>query len=425
MLSLSDRAPDKGRALGRMKWIATGLLIFVTALFFVSRGFERHYPGLAIISAFAEAAMVGALADWFAVVALFRHPMGIPIPHTAIIPKNKSRVADNLGAFITSNFLGTALIIERIRAFDPGARLAHWLAKRDVAEMVATYTAKGMVFWLDAVEDRRVQRFLQDTVVERLKSADLARFAGELLDVLTHDNRHQQLLDKSITLFSAMLRHKATRKTIAERIEADLSAFLKALNYNNFIGHYVARKVVVGAARYLKDVAENDQHALRLRFDRFVRDFIVRLKTDPEFRIKGEQIRDEILSRPEVADYVKGLWLQLRNWLRKDLESTDSTIRSHVTDAVAGLGARLRHDSAMQSWINEKILAAAGPLVEQNRERAGRFIAEQVKAWDDRHMVTQLELSIGRDLQFIRINGTLVGGLIGLLIYGITRFIPA
>ena len=414
---------DKEQALTRTKWIATSLFVLVTVTYIVSRGLERRYPGLAVVAAFAEAAMVGALADWFAVVALFRHPMGIPIPHTAIIPANKGRIAENLGSFITSNFLGTETILARIRTFDPGARLATWLVKRDVAEMLGTYAAKGLAFWLAAVEDQRVQRFLHDTLVARLKTADLSRVSGELLDVLTQNGRHQQLLDKSIRVVRALLRNSATRAMLAELIEKNLNSLVRALNYYNIIGNYVARKLVVGLAQYLKEVGADDQHALRRKFDRMVQDFIAKLKSDPDFRLKGEQIRDQIIASPEVSDYLKGLWVQLRDWLRNDLESTDSTIKAQVTAAVLDMGERLRADPEMQAWINEKVQEMAKPLVEQNREKVGKFIAEQVGAWDDRHMVRQLELNIGKDLQVIRINGTLVGGLVGLLIFGLNRLL--
>ncbi len=416
---------DKDEALSRMKWLATGLLAFVTLLFVISRVFEHRYPGLAVVAAFGEAAMVGALADWFAVVALFRHPLGLPIPHTAIIPRNKSRIAHNLGAFITHNFLGTETILSRIRAFDPGARLAESLTRADVAENIGTYAAKGMVFWLDAAEDARVQRFLHDTVMQRLAAVELAPFTGAVLDILTQNKRHQQLLDRLLKLVANLLLQRDTRRSLADLIEADLNAMLKAINYNNFIGKYAARKVVVGATRFLQQVAADERHPVRLRFDEFVGDFIAKLKDDPEFRRKGQQIRDEILRQPEIAEYFKSLWQQLRGWLRRDLESADSRIKSQVTRAMLALGQKLRDDHAMQAWINERILEVAAPLVEQNRAKAGNFIAEQVKAWDEAHMVRELELNIGRDLQFIRINGTLVGGLVGLLIYGFTSLIRA
>jgi uncharacterized membrane-anchored protein YjiN (DUF445 family) len=423
MDALFDEQIDKQRALSRMRWIATALFLAVTVIYLLSRTFERRYPALAMVAAFAEAAMVGALADWFAVVALFRHPLGLPIPHTAIIPQNKARLARNLGTFIAGNFLGTATILERIRAFDPAARLTAWLVKRECAQMLSDYAARGMLFWLDAVEDMRVQRFLQDVVTGRLKSLDLARLSGELLHVLTRHGRHQQLLDRLLKIARVLLRRQATRVLLAGLIEKNLNAMLRTFNFKNVIGHYVARKLVVGLAAFLREVAADGQHPFRREFDEFVRDLIGKLKTDPQYRLKGEQVRDQILGSPEVAGYLRGIWLQLRDWLRGDLAGADSNIKAQITAAVLDIGARLNANREMQQWVNETIERLATALVERNREKVGRFIADQVGAWDDRHMVEQVELNIGKDLQYIRINGTLVGGLVGLLIFGINRLL--
>ncbi len=423
MDALFDDQTDKQHALSRMRLIATALFLAVTVIYLLSRIFERRYPALALVAAFAEAAMVGALADWFAVVALFRHPLGLPIPHTAIIPRNKTRLAQNLGTFIAGNFLGTATILERIRAFDPAARLTAWLAKRESAQMLSDYAARGMLFWLDAVEDTRVQRFVQNVVTGRLKSLDLARLSGELLDVLTQQGRHQQLLDQLLKIGRVLLRRQATRALVADLIEKNLNAMLRTFNFRNVIGHYVARKLVLGLAKFLKGVAADAQHPFRRKFDEFAHDLIVKLKTDPQYRLKGEQIRDQILASPEVAEYLRSIWLQLRDWLRGDLAGADSTIKAQITAAVLDIGARLQGNREMQQWLNETIESLASALVERNREKVGRFIAEQVGAWDDRHMVRQVELNIGKDLQFIRINGTLVGGLVGVLIFGVNRLL--
>jgi uncharacterized membrane-anchored protein YjiN (DUF445 family) len=425
MDALFDGQPDKQQALNRTKWVATTLFVLVTVIYLLARGFERRYPALALVAAFTEAAMVGALADWFAVVALFRHPLGLPIPHTAIIPRNKGRLAENLGAFIAGNFLGTETILERIRAFDPALKLAAWLVKRNCAETLGDYAARGTLFWLDAIGDMRVQRFVHGVVTARLKSIDLARLSGELLDVLTRHGRHQQLLDRTLRVVGVLLGRKATRALLAELIEKNLNALLRAFNFKNVIGQYVARKLVVGLARFLKEVAADEQHAFRRKFDVFVLDLIVKLKSDPQFRLKGEQVRDQLLASPEIAEYLKGIWLQLRDWLKSDLVSPDSNIKTQVTSAVLDIGEKLNADPQMQQWINETIQRMATALVEQNREKVGKFIADQVGAWDDRHMVRQVELNIGKDLQYIRINGTLVGGLVGLLIFGFNSLLPA
>ena len=424
-----DAQGDKVLALERMKWIATSLLLLVITGYVLARVFERRYPGLAVLSAFTEAAMIGALADWFAVVALFRYPMGIPIPHTAIIPKSKRRIADNLATFITSNFLGTAAVLERIRSYDPAARLAQWLSRRESAETLGGYVVRALRYGLAVIEDQRVQRFIHETVVARLEKVDFAALGGELLDVLTQRGRHQELLNEAIRQVRVLLEDEASRQKFAELIAKEFEGlrkyFLYAVNVDEIIGTFSAKKLISAITRLLEEVDQDERHPLRQKFDEFVANFVTRLRRDPDFRIKGEQIREQILGRPELGDYLRGLWVQLRTWLRNDLESADSTIRIQIAAATGRLGEKLSGDPDIQLWLNEQILAAVKPFVEDNREAIGRFIADQVKAWDERHMIQQFELNIGKDLQYIRINGTLVGGLIGLLIYGGTRLIPA
>jgi uncharacterized membrane-anchored protein YjiN (DUF445 family) len=371
--------------------------------------------------------MVGALADWFAVVALFRHPMGIPLPHTAIIPRNKGRIAENLAAFIMGNFLRTDAILQRIRAFDPAARLAEWLSSRESAEMLGRYGVRALSYGLRALEDQRAHRFIHDAVVARLEQVDFSRLGGELLDVLTQDRRHQQLLDETVHQLRLLLDDEAAQQKIADLITAEFTGWRKLLldtvAIDELIGNWSAKKVVSAIARLLDEVDRDPGHSLRTGFDRFVAEFIDKLKTDPAFRLKGEQIREQILRRPELAGYLLELWTQFRTWLDRDLHSPHSSIRARIISATKDLGGKLRADREMQCWINDQILALAGPLCEEHREGIGKFISDQVKAWDEGYMVKQFELNIGRDLQYIRINGTLIGGLAGLLIYWGTALI--
>jgi len=417
----SDRRP----APERMKFFATGLLILVTAGYLLSRLFESRHPALSVCAAFCEAAMVGAMADWFAVVALFKHPMGVPIPHTAIIPRSKNRIADNLGTFISRNFLGADAILARIRAFGPAARFATWLGKEESAVWLSNHLVRAGRYGLDVIEDQRVHRFIHNVVIAELEKVDFARLGGELLDVVTQNGRHQQLLNELIRQLSGLLENQTTRDNIAEMIAKEFQAwrkgFLGVVKVDEMIGSFAAKKLIGALTRLIKEVESDEAHPLRLKFDQFVFDFIAKLKTDPDFRVKGEQIRAQFLSRPELGAYLRGLWLQVSAWLRSDLDSEKSVIARKVAEFTRGFGIKLQGDRDMQTWINEQIFAAAVPLIEENRAAIGNFIADQVKAWDEGHMVTELEKSIGTDLQFIRINGTVVGGLIGLLIYGSTR----
>ena len=418
---------DRREALRRMQWAATLLLLAVTAGYVLALGFASRHPGLAVVAAFCEAAMVGAMADWFAVVALFRHPLGVPIPHTAIIPRSKERIAENLGAFITANFLGTPAIVKRIGSFDPAARLARWLSSADSAARIGAYAIRAGRYALGAVDDQRVQRFVHATVVAHLEQVDFSRLAGELLSVMTRDGRHQQLLNGLIRQLTVLLNDDAMQEKIALMVAKEFEhwrvAMLNILKVDQMIGTYSAKKLISAVTRLLKEVEEDSTHPLRRRFDRMVEEFIAQLRADPDFRLKGDRIRTQILSHPDLTDYLRGLWLQLRNWLDADLANRDSVIAQYIGGAALALGAKLEADRDMQVWMNELVVAVATPLVEENRYGIGRFIADQLKTWDEKHLANELELNIGKDLQYIRINGTLVGGMIGLLIYGATHLI--
>lgn len=418
---------DQQRALSRVKWISTLLLVFVAILYVVARLYEHQHAAWPIVVAISEAAVVGALADWFAVVALFRHPMGIPLPHTAIIPRSKHQIADKLAAFITGNFLGTEAILRRIRSFDPAAKLAEWLSKSESAEVLGSYGVRAISYGLRAIEDQRIHRFIFDTVVAKLEQIDFALLGGQLLDTLTHGRRHQQLLNEAIHQIRVLLDDESTQEKVAKLIAKEFEGWRKYLMYavpvHDMIGSFSAKKLIHAVSRVLDEVDEDSKHPLRDKFDTFVAEFIVKLKTDQSFRSKGEEIRDQILKQPELADYLRGLWVQLRTWLEHDLNSPESSIGARIVAATLGLGEKLRDDRDTRSWINEQILAAAVPLCEENREKIGKFISDQVHGWDERYMTQQLELNIGKDLQYIRINGTVIGGLIGLVLYGVTAMI--
>jgi len=422
-------AQQQALALKRAKRFATLLLVLMVLLYLAARWFEPRQPGLmwlAWLAAFAEAAIVGALADWFAVVALFRHPLGIRLPHTAIIPRNKGRIADNLGSFIANNFLRTEVVLQRIREFNPGRRLAQWLSQRESAEAVAGYGVRAISYALQSVEDERVHRFLHGVLIARLRQIDAAPLAGRVLDLLVQDGRHQQLLDRLLRQLRVLLAEEDVQDKIAALIAREFEGwrrFLLGMQIDVSIGEYSGRKLASAITRLLDEVEADERHPLRLRFDTLLADFIVKLKTDPVFRARGEQLRDELFARPELADWLGEAWMKLRAWVEADLREPRSVIGARLAAAIADLGGRLCADESMQAWVNEQALAAARPLCDEHREGIGRFIAAQVKAWDEAYMVRQLELNIGADLQFIRINGTLIGGMAGLLIYAVSQLI--
>jgi uncharacterized membrane-anchored protein YjiN (DUF445 family) len=406
--------------LARMKSIALALLAAAALLYALAALLEHRHPAWGYVGAFAEAAMVGAIADWFAVVALFRHPLGLPIPHTAIIPNNKNRIGENLATFICANFLSTAQVLEKLKRFDAAGRLAHWLAQPLHAQQVATHLAAALRYGLGALDDERVRHFFRSTVLHQLEQVDVSRLAGQLLEILTSDRRHRSLFDSALRRLASMLDNEALKEKVAEVIASEVK-YLRYLGLDTVAGRYAASKMVSGVIRLAGEMADDAEHPLRVRFDQFMASFIHRLKDDPEFRLKGEAIKNELLAHPVLYKYLHGLWSDVIGWMQQDLASDDSTIRERITLAINIVGEKLQADRAMQAWINEQLVLAAPLWIERYREDIRRYIVARVGDWNTAEMTDELERNIGRDLQFIRINGTLVGGLAGLCIHTATH----
>jgi len=409
------------RDLRRMKAIALGLLAVAAVVYVVAALLHERHPAWGYVAAFSEAAMVGAIADWFAVVALFRHPLGLPIPHTAIIPSNKDRIGENLATFICANFLSNDQVLEKLERFDAAGRLARWLAEPGHAEQVATHLAAALRYGLGVLDDERVRGFFRSTVVARLEQVDVTRLAGQLLDVLTADQRHQQLLDGMLQQLAHMLDDETIKVAIAEVVATEVK-YLRFVGLDNVAGRYATEKIVSGVVRLAGEMGADPKHPLRVRFDEFVATFITRLKDDPELAVKGEAIKQELLSHPALSGYLHGLWSEMIGWVQTDLATEGSAIQSQVALGTRSLGKKLLADAAMQNWINEQIRTAAPRWIERYREDIRLYIIARVGDWNAAEMTHELERNIGRDLQFIRINGTLVGGLVGLAIYTATQF---
>jgi uncharacterized membrane-anchored protein YjiN (DUF445 family) len=406
--------------LRRMKWLATGLLLLAALVYILS-----EHLGLYYVSAFSEAAMIGALADWFAVVALFRHPLNLKIPHTAIIPRNKERIARGLSEFIQQNFLSADAVVQRIAEFRPAHTLCQWLLKPDNAGTVATYATRFVAYALTAIDDERVRRFLHRTIVGKLKEADFAVAAAQLLDILTENKRHHALLDAALNGLDDLLAKEDTRRFIAAEV-AKSAPLLKRISdwFQLDLDERAALKIAEVAIAKVSEVRRDRDHELRKQFDVYVEGFIARLRAHPELKAKINRIRDELLDNPALGDYVGGLWQEFRSWLSADLDGEMRRRRSvthqHFATMARAFGARLEADREIRQWIDEQILSAVPPLVQEHRAKIGRFIGDQINGWQEKKLVEELERHIGPDLQYIRINGTLVGGLAGLAIAALT-----
>jgi uncharacterized membrane-anchored protein YjiN (DUF445 family) len=373
------------------------------------------------LKAFAEAAMVGALADWFAVVALFKR---VPIPvvsrHTNIIPNNKVKIADNLALFVHEKFLDTESIVRLIQKHDPAQKVADWLTKPENTRHMGGYLVKTAGWMLDFTEDAAIQNFLRKAVHTMVGSVDLSKSAGTILESLTKGGRHQELLNEGIYQLAKLLDNEETQATIAQGIVDWLKeeyAFVERMLPSELIGRKGADIAVKLAFGILNRVASDPAHPLRQRFDDFTVEFIERLKADPQFSSKSEEIKHYLLNDDTLNNYLKSLWGDLKTWLKRDLESEDSTLRQRLEATGAWLGKTLAEDPALRQSLNDNLELAARAAAPEFAVYLTRHIADTVKNWDSAEMSEQIELNIGKDLQFIRINGTIVGGLIGVILY--------
>ncbi|SCX73742.1 Uncharacterized membrane-anchored protein YjiN, DUF445 family [Variovorax sp. EL159] len=405
-----------------MKRVALGLLCAAALLYAAASALHAQHPAWGYVAAFAEAAMVGAIADWFAVVALFRRPLGLPIPHTAIIPSNKDRIGAKLAGFICNNFLSTAQVLAKLRQFDAAGRIADWLARPASGQKLGEWGVAATRYGLSAFDDERVRDFMGRAAAAGLAKIDLSRLTGQALDALTAGGRHQALLDDVLQQVAGLLDGEEVQAHITEAIAREIKT-LRYVGLDQVAAKLATRKIVAAVARTIGELAAEPDHPMRRRFDHFVDDFVVRLKLDPEFQQRGEQIRAELIAHPALGDYLHGLWGELLAWLHDDLGRGDSTIRQRIASMAGALGTRLQADEPIRRWINEQIEAAAPLAIERYREDIRHYIEERVGEWNAEEMTLELERNIGRDLQFIRINGTLVGGLVGLLIHTVTQLL--
>ncbi|WP_310734513.1 DUF445 domain-containing protein [Azohydromonas caseinilytica] len=418
-LTLDPASAEREAALVRMKRIALGLLLGAAVLYALATVLGHQHPGWHYLAAFAEAAMVGAVADWFAVVALFRHPLGLRIPHTAIIPTNKARIGRNLANFICNNFLGTPQVLAKVREFDAASRLAGWLANPRHAEQLAEHLSAAARYLLSTLDDERVRHFLRSTVLAKLEQLDVSALAGEMLALLTAERRHQALLDELLRQLAALLEDEGIQEKVAEIVASELRV-LRVIGLDAVAGRIATRKLISALGTLTAEMGAEPDHPLRLRFDDFMAHSIERLREDPALRQRGRELQSEWLRHPALAQYLHGLWDQLLQWLQADLQRSESTLRARVAEGARTLGQRLQGDAAMREWINAQLMQAAPKWIERYREDIRAYIVARVDAWQTEELTTELERNIGRDLQFVRINGTLVGGLIGLLIHTLT-----
>jgi uncharacterized membrane-anchored protein YjiN (DUF445 family) len=391
---------------------ATGLLVLVTLGFFALQLWGGDATWQEYLEAAIEAAMVGALADWFAVTALFRHPLGVPIPHTAVIPTRKDQFGETLGDFVQTSFLTADAIVERVQTARVVPRMAAWLAEPPNAERLARHLADASVTVADLLRDDEVHRALEDAARHRIETTPLAPVAGRTLRLLTEDGRHQEVFDVMLRSLERFLREN--EPSLRARFADEAPWWLPGA-----VEDRVFERLLEGAGHLLHQVAEDPNHELRRDVDARVRRLVDELQTSPEMLARGEELKAELLAQPELREWVAKVWQDIKAGLRAQADDPDSALRRRLADAIASLGVRLRDDPPLAQRAEQAIETGVRYVADQFSDEIGGIVSGTVARWDGRETADRLELLLGPDLQFIRINGTVVGGLAGLLIHAV------
>lgn len=411
--------------LKKTKRLALFFLVFAALTFITTLFFPAGPWWVGLIRAIAEAAMVGALADWFAVVALFKRvPIPIVAAHTEIIPKNKEKIADNLAVFVREKFLDVDSLVALIQKHDPAQKVADWLSEPGNTHKLGGHLVRITAGVLDFIEDAAVQKFMTRAIHAILDKTDLSGSAGMLLEVMTKNNRHQALLNEGINQFALILREEDTQSFIAEGIVdwfKEEHPVAEKILPSGWVGRKGADVAVKAASRLLNEINDDPQHPLRIKFDAYTRDFIERLKTDPEFFAKAEEIKRYLKNDETFNTYMASLWRDLKDWLKRDCADEHSILHQKITDAGQWLGKTLAEDTSLRHSLNQHMEDAAKKMAPDFAHFLTVHISDTVKGWDSEEMSRQIELNIGKDLQYIRINGTIVGGIIGCMLYVISH----
>lgn len=413
-------AAAKLSALRRTKFVATAALALCVLVFALAKSFEHSYPWLGFVAAFAEAATIGGLADWYAVVALFKRPLGLPIPHTAIIPENQHRIADNLGRFIEVNFLAPEPVREKLAEVDFSALVADWLADGERAAGLSRFVVRLVPQTLAAVEQSGLRGFVTSRMLEQIEKVPLAPLAAELLSALTDDRRHQKLFDEFTKVIGRFLNDEQALATMREKIREELPSLFNLFRADA----YLLKKIVASAGSLLDEVRADPDHPMRAEFDRFAQGFIEKLRTSKQYAKRAEQMKRDFLARPEVKGLAGDMWASLSLFIEQDAKAPNSMIRAHLANMFVEVGRHLAGDAQIRADMNQGFVVALASFVESQKSGVSKFIADQVKRWDLAQLTRLIEMNIGRDLQYIRFNGMIIGGLAGIALYTIELLLP-
>jgi uncharacterized membrane-anchored protein YjiN (DUF445 family) len=402
-------AVRRGR-LVRARRQATGLLLLVAVALVAVTVVTDGEGWTGYLTAALEAAMVGGLADWFAVTALFRHPLGVPVPHTAVIPARKDSFGETLGDFVQEHLLTRDAIVERVHAAQPAQRAATWLAQPDNAARLAGHAVDAAVTVADLLRDEDVRRAVDEAIRARIDATPLAPLAGRMLEAVVDDTRHHELLDAVLRAADRFLRenHDSLRARFGDESPWWLPDALE---------DRVFERLLDGVHRVIHDVARDPDHELRRDADARLRAFAQQLQTSPTLRARGEKVKHDLLAQPQVRQWIASVWDDLKASLRAHADDPDSALRTRLAGAIVAFGTRLQDDPVLAARADDAVENVARYVSEHFHDEIAGMVSNAIARWDGHEAATHLELLLGPDLQFIRINGTVVGGIAGLVIY--------
>ncbi|MER5377378.1 DUF445 domain-containing protein [Streptomyces sp. NPDC002553] len=420
MTVFSAADEERRRGVRRMKITATGLLLFVAVVYVLAELAAHHGAGAwaGYVAAAAEAGMVGALADWFAVTALFRRPLGLPIPHTAIIPTKKDQLGISLGEFVGENFLSEDVVRQRLRAVGIGSRLGAWLAEPGNADRVTAELATALRGALTVLRDSDVQAVVGEAITRRADAREIAPGMGKMLEKIVADGGHRRAVDLVVSRAHDWLVLHAD--SVMDAVQGGAPGWTP-----RFVDKKVGERVYKELLRFCTEMRDMPSHPARGALDRFLSDFASDLQSDGDTRARVERLKGEVLGRGEVQDLIASAWTAVRSMIVAAAEDERSELRLRVRASLLSLGSRMAHEPKVQEKVDSWVEGAAVHVVTTYRREITSLITDTVASWDAEHTTRKIEAHIGRDLQFIRINGTVVGSLAGLVIYAVARGLGA
>ena len=408
----------KRRDLRKMKLVATGFLAFATAVYFFCRWQESQGAGewVSYVRASAEAGMIGGLADWFAVTALFKHPLGIPIPHTAIIRKKKDQLGTSLGSFVGDNFLAPDVVSEKVQSAQIPLRLGTWLAEPRNAERVAAESSTLLHGVVGVLNDEDITQVIDNTIVRRLADPQWGPPIGRVLDELIKENRQLPLID--------MLAERAHQWALSSQDTIDRVISRDSPTWSpKFVDTLLGEKIYKEIVEFTWKVRSNPQHELRLAANKFLVDYAHDLQHDPATIEKAESLKSQIMGREEITSLAAATWKVAKRLITESVDDPSSTLRVKIKENVESWGARIRDDDVLRDKVAGWLLGGARYVAANYADEITTIITDTVARWDAEEASSKIELQVGRDLQFIRINGTVVGALAGLTIYTVSDLI--